>query len=57
MEIFDICDDCEEYWFHFNGGPYDKKSILLDTSGTIEFKVGSFKGYCDQKMKWVDTNG
>ena len=57
MEIFDICDDCEEYWFHFNGGPYDKKSILLDTSGTLEFKVGSFKGYYDQKMKWVDTNG
>lgn len=39
------------------GGPYDGSILFLETPGTIEFKVGSFKGYYDQKMKWVDTNG
>lgn len=45
----------EEY--KCNGGPYDGKTILLYLPGTIEFKVGKFKGYYDQRMKWVDTNG
>jgi len=45
------------------GGPYDGLKLLLVDSGTIEFKVGNFKGYYNNlmyhndQMKWVNTNG
>lgn len=45
----------EEY--KCNGGPYDGLTILLELRGTLEFKLGGFKGYYDQQMNWVDTNG
>lgn len=40
-----------------DGGPYDGIKLLLVASGTLEFKVGKFKGYYNQQMKWVNTNG
>jgi len=39
------------------GGPYDGLKLLLVDTGTIEFKVGNFKGYYNQQMNWIDTNG
>ena len=39
------------------GGPYDGIKLLLTDTGTLEFKIGKFKGYYDQQMKWVNTNG
>ena len=39
------------------GGPYDGLKLLLVDTGTIEFKVGNFKGNYNQQMNWIDTNG
>ena len=41
--------------FLCKGGPYDGLKLRLVDSGTIEFKVGKFKGYYNQQMNWIDT--
>jgi len=36
------------------GGPFDGITVWFSHFGTLEFKLGKFKGYYDNNFSWVE---